>query len=406
MEGFFTKKQTSSSSRPDGRITSCASCGLYKSAKSPKQPIQGEGKKGIMIITESITESDDQKGVLLTGAGGRLLRTFLLAEGIDVYQDCWIISPCRCACYKDDINTRPPTTLEVANCRRYVLKVIEDRMPKLIISFGMVSLISLIGHRWKKDLDNMTRWRGWTIPDQDLRAWLCPTFSLEEVAESKKPEMEKLWRADVLKALEQVEKPFPVWKKPQIEIWHDLDGLQRLGGTIVFDYETTGIKPHAPGHKIICCSVAISEQTVVVFMMPKTRKELKPFLELMQNPDVEKIAQNLKFEDHWTNVRLKVPVVNWAWDTMLATHILDNRRGVTGLKFQTYVQFGVVDYSSEISPYLESKTGSNGINRIEELIQTEDGANKLLTYCALDSHFEFKLAMKQQGEMNYDGLPF
>ena len=63
-------------------------------------------------------------------------------------------------------------------------------------------------------------------------------------------------------------------------------------------------------------------------------------------------------------LRLRQPVRGWYWDSMIAAHILNNQAGVSGLKFQTYVHFGVIDYSSEISPYLKSDDKSaNGINK-------------------------------------------
>ena len=45
MAGFFTKKETESKTRPDGKTYSCYSCGLYKNAKSAKMQPVGEFKK-------------------------------------------------------------------------------------------------------------------------------------------------------------------------------------------------------------------------------------------------------------------------------------------------------------------------------------------------------------------------
>jgi len=109
----------------------------------------------------------------------------------------------------------------------------------------------------------------------------------------------------------------------------------------------------------------------------------------------------------WSLVRLKTEVANWEWDTMIASHILDNRPEVTGLKFQTYVQFGVIDYDSEISPYLKSGSNDgNALNRIEELVKLPSGKEKLMEYCAMDSIFEFRLAQLQIEKIGYDFLPF
>jgi len=96
-------------------------------------------------------------------------------------------------------------------------------------------------------------------------------------------------------------------------------------------------------------------------------------------------------------VRLKQGVVNWKWDSMIAAHIIDNRGNISGLKFQTYVQFGVIDYDSEINPFLKSgsKDGANGINKIEEFIERPGGVEKVLEYCGWDTIWQYRLAMRQ-----------
>ena len=102
-----------------------------------------------------------------------------------------------------------------------------------------------------------------------------------------------------------------------------------------------------------------------------------------------KIAQNLKFEDRWTRVKLGHPVRNWLWDTMLAAHVLDYRRGITSLEFQAFVQLGVQLYDKHIKPYLKS-VGQSRFNRIKEL-----DLKDLLLYNGMDSLLTYKIAMKQ-----------
>jgi len=96
---------------------------------------------------------------------------------------------------------------------------------------------------------------------------------------------------------------------------------------------------------------------------------------------------------------LKVNVRGWKWDTMLATHVLDNQTGVTGLKFQTYLQFGIMGYESGVSRYLKSvnedQHGANAKNQILKLMRSKSGRKKLLKYNALDSIYEYRLAKKQ-----------
>ena len=83
---------------------------------------------------------------------------------------------------------------------------------------------------------------------------------------------------------------------------------------------------------------------------------------------------------------------------MLAAHILDNRPGVTGLKFQVYVHFGVPDYDSEVSEYLHSNGSKSGnaFNKVLEMIKDPVKRQKLMIYCGLDSLYEFRLAKIQQ----------
>jgi len=176
---------------------------------------------------------------------------------------------------------------------------------------------------------------------------------------------------------------------------------------VAIDYETTGLKPHAPGHRVVCASVADTPNHCYAFMMPAKKRERQPFIDILANPGVEKMAHNMKFEEAWSVTRLRQPVENWAWDSMVAAHILDNRPGITGLKFQTYVNFGVVDYDSEINPYLKAiSKGGNEMNRIFELVERFGGKEQLLRYCGMDTIYQYRLALKQMDIMDYDGLPF
>jgi hypothetical protein len=219
----------------------------------------------------------------------------------------------------------------------------------------------------------------------------------------EQPDVQAIWKKDLKQALELG--PVPTYKEPEIEIIEDLSVLKRIKGVVAIDYETTGLKPHASGHRVVCAAVATGPDHTYAFLMPETKADRQPFLDLLANPKIGKMAHNMKFEDTWSTVRLRQPVTNWHWDSMLAAHVLDNRPGITSLKFQTYVQLGVVDYASEISPYLYAidNSNGNGLNRVLELLKIPGGAEKLLTYCALDTIYEYRLAMLQQSQIL---LPF
>jgi len=398
-EGFFTKKETESISRPGGKTYSCASCGLLKTCKSPRMLPYGKGVKGIMILSEAPTMADDQRNKMWQGQDEKFFINILSDLGVDIFEDCVTISAVNCLPKDTDGDEIEVETYHIDCCRKTVMKYIEEIQPKIIITLGFSGLYSLIGHRWKKDFGEIKKWRGWQIPDQDLKTWICPTSSLEYVRHSKEIALTIL-KKDITQALQTLNRDFPIFEVPHVEVIEDLSVLGEITPDIYdlvsFDYETTGLKPHAPGQRIVCGSVCMRDDHVYVFMIPENRQDLLPFRELLNNSDIGKISHNMKFEDHWTEVRLRTSVNNWAWDSMLATHVLDNRPDICSLKFQTYVNFGVIDYDSEISPYLKSgKKDSNALNRINDLLLIAGGKEKLLKYCGWDSVFTFKLAKIQ-----------
>jgi DNA polymerase I-like protein with 3'-5' exonuclease and polymerase domains len=209
---------------------------------------------------------------------------------------------------------------------------------------------------------------------------------------------------DLETAIRQTSVAFPKYVQPQIDVLTDLTPLTTITNRFALDYETTGIKPHAMGHRIVCAAVADTVDHAYVFRIPESRVERRPLTDALENPSVEKIAHNMKFENAWTEVRLRCTVGRWGWDTMLAAHVMDNRRSVTGLKFLTYVHLGVADYSSDIEPYLKpkGKANSNSFNQIDKLLALPDGAQRLMQYCALDAVHTLRLAELQRNNI----LPF
>lgn len=408
MQGFFNKKETQSNSRPDGKIYSCASCGLIKNCQNPKMKASGNFKKGILNIGNQTTIIDDKKNKQWQTKEGKFLQSIYSELGIDLFDDCLNINAVNCVSLDNKKQNRLPNNYEIDCCRKSILKLIKKTQPKIIILFGNEALYSVIGKKWKKDFGTIKKWRGFSIPDQEHKAFLFPVFNPKYVMHSEK-EVLTVWKQDLNNAFSYLDAKFKKYKKPNINYINDLTPLKQIKNSLVaFDYETTGLKPHAKGHRIVCASIAVDENNVFVFSIPKKRKELQPFIDILKNNQIGKMAHNMKFEDTWTNVRLKTEINYWAWDSMLAAHILDNRPEITGLKFQTYINFGIIDYSSEIEPYLkgiESKNG-NSLNKILELYDNKVNEKKLLEYCALDSIFQYRLAMLQIKKIDYSFLPF
>ena len=399
---LFSKTQGQSTLIFGKKPLTCVSCGLYKNANSPKMKPTGNFKKQIMLIGTAPSYYDDRDGVHWSDKYGQYLKKALKDIGVDLFDDCISINAINC--HPGD---KEPSPHEIGCCRRIVMKAIDNYQPKVIIALGTYALTTLIGHRWKKDLNTIEKWRGFVIPDQDLKAWVCPVYAPDFIIKNDAV-ADVLFRNDLLKIKAVISKPWQRLKKYEIDYITDLSVLDTITSSLVaIDYETTGIKPHAPGHQIVCVSIADTPDHAYVFMMPKSKKKRAPFIRLLANVFIAKTGQNIKFEETWSTIILGQSIANWEFDTQLASHQLDSRDGVTGLKFQTYINFGVIDYTSEVDEYLRSNDESgNAFNKVLELVQSAEGAKSLMKYCAQDTIYQYRLALIQIEKLNYTYLPF
>lgn len=406
MPGFFSTQETQSVLRPDGKTYSCHTCGLYRGdLNSPKIQPTGKNKKGILNVIEYVSDEDDKhEGHWMHSKYGHVIAREYQKNGIDIDEDCLNVHAVRCHPGK-----RMPTNLEMDCCNILLMKLIREVKPKIIILHGKIPIQSVIGKRWKKDIGVINKWRGYIIPDQELGCFVAPVYSPPFAMTNEV--LMSIWQQDIKAALNAPEKKkFHKYVKPKIKFIKDLSVFDKIKplSNIAFDYETTGLKPHARGHQLVCASVAVSEYLVYAFMIPKKKKKLQPFVDLLRDPKIGKMAHNMKFEETWTEEILGFRISNWHWDSMLAAHVLDNRGGITGLKFQTYVQFGLIDYSSHMEKWLKGSDSKNmnSLNRLLEFCNTTKGREETLEYCALDSALQYRLALLQQKEVLNKDIPF
>ena len=420
MPGFFSTKELKSTTRPDGKTYSCASCGLYNSEiHNPRMKPYGDSKQGILTIGESPEELDDRKGIPWQGEAGRLLRKTYKELGINIYKDCISINAVNCRPISKKKTNRAPTAYEIACCKRTINSAIATHKPKVIIALGSAALESVLGGRWKKGLGNISGWRGWTIPDRDHNAWICPTFHPGYVRKMKDyAEISTIWKQDLRQAFNMVDVPLPSYTDEEkcIEIVKEKDTVDVLlriekelmdklrkkeRAVLVFDLETTGLKPYnSEKHDIACISLCTNPNKAYVIRPPKDRRGKALFKLLMQNQYIGKIAANMKFEDTWLKIMYDIEVFPWMFDTMLASHILDNRPGICGLKFQSFVQFGLIGYEEGVGRYLQSDPkDSNSVNAIMKAMEDRALRKEIMIYCGIDSLMTYRLAMQQMKKM-------
>lgn len=382
---------------------SCDDCGLDRGCLSPKMPPFGNFKKGIMIIGEAPGKNEDEKNRPFCGDADQLLKAILRKYGIDLDNDCIITNGVICR----PPQNRTPSDLEIKCCRPKLFTTIAEYKPKKIITLGKPALLSLIAHR-TKNFGEIGKWVGFKIPDQEIGLWVYPNYHPAFVLRNKKNKAtELLFRQYLQEAIED-DRTFPDYSDytskikilvDEREIIQYLKWVYENVKLMAFDYETTGKKPHRKGHKILCMSIATSYDNSVSFPFLSDNPEFLRYIQLiLTNPKIRKIAANLKFEDTWTRVILGYKVQGWYWDTMINAHVLDNRRGITGLKSQSYLRWGIMGYENDVEPYMETdkNAGANAFNKLEYLFKKDPMI--VLTYNNLDSKFEFKLFEEQLEE--------
>jgi uracil-DNA glycosylase len=389
--------------RPSGRslpvLADCHACGTHKRCRSPKMLPVGKGNRKILILSDRPGREEDRQGKPYVGSTGRYLAEVIRKVGYDLREDC--VASNAIICYSDSDNIDK----EVMHCQPNVVDLVQRLKPEIIIPAGQQAVKSLLGWVWRENVGEISRWVGFQIPSQKLNAWICPTWNPAYLLRSQSknggkldPILERLFEQHVASAFALEGRPWktiPDYNKG-IELLYSpaeaasaIRSFMEAGKPVAFDYETTMLKPDSQDARIFCCSISDGKRTIAY---PWLGEAVQATSELLRS-DVPKWGWSCKFEERWTRRILGHGVCNWKWDGMVNAHLIDNRGGVTSLKFQAFVEFGIDAYDAEVKPYLEGK-GSNVPNRV---FQAPLAA--VLRYCAIDSLMEFKCCRKQMRDL-------
>ncbi len=410
MEGFFSTLELGLIKRPPSLIPQCGLCRLYKSCLSPKMKVSGKGRRGVLIAGEAPGEQEDYRGKQFVGKTGQHLEQTLRKLGVDMRNDCWLTNVVIC---RPKANKLPAKAIEY--CRPNLIKAIEDLKPNVVIILGAAAVKSIIPHIWKEDAGSkgtgMRKWAGWQIPCRKPNMWVCPTwhpsYCIRELDKGNAvPQM--YFAKDLEQAFSHEGRPWSN-NEPNLtshiitELNPDnacivINEICKAKQSIAWDLETDRLKPDHPKAKIICCALSNGKTTISYPWMGSAVKRTEELLA----SDVPKIGWNIQFEHRWLLAQ-GIEVKNWIWDGMVNTHILDNRSGITSLKFQAFVQLGVGDYDSAVKPYFRSKIKRGNVrNKIMQFVK-DQGWKPLLTYCGMDALLEWKIGTMQMAKLKMLG---
>lgn len=355
----------------------------------------GPGSNGILLVGEAPSERDDAVGKHFRGETGDLLREHLGLAGIR-YSECMRTSAMICH------PTKPWTDVNVASCRPTLLRTIDEHKPKVVILLGPATVRSLMPSERGGLVGAHQRWVGFTIPSWQHQAWLCPTWDARQVKRFREdPVVLKLWRDHFRRARDLVavapdaldvasmQKSCELIKSPRDARLRLKDLAKVKRGELAFDYESTCLKPDKEGARLLAASFCLDGEGTFAFPI-RDVEMAEAMSPVLRNEGLRKIGSNIKHEERWTKKVLGHGVAGWWHDTLQAAHCLDNRRGITSIKFQIYLYHGVPDYNQFVDPFIEEDP-KTGLNRLAAMDQED-----LLTYNSMDSLCEYLVCKKQR----------
>jgi len=354
----------------------------------------GKGADSFLVIGEAPGEEEDKVGIQFIGKSGQYFRRVLRSFGKDLDIHFWKTNALRCFPQKEDPSSK------VSFCRPAVLKEIEELKPVVILLLGGIAVESIIGYLWGGSTGGIFRWAGFQIPCRKWNCWICPTYHPSYVLRTNKDPAVVLWfRKHLENALNLSDRPYSgkvenlkdkieCIMEPYMAAFVLRDMLEKgKDKAFSFDFETSCLKPDGDKSKILAAAVSCEGKKTIAFpVVGDAVNALKQFL----TSDVPKIGWNIKFEDRWARSVLGVDIKNWVWDGMLATHVIDNRSDITGLKFQAFVQLGIEPWDKEVESYIDADGGYEE-NRLR-LLNLRD----LLLYNGIDALVTYLLAVRQR----------
>jgi uracil-DNA glycosylase family 4 len=388
MNGFFDLSEMVTESTDH----LCHLCGLNKTCSHPCIEPSGDNLLDTLIIAEAPGEEEDRLGTQLKGDVGQFFRLVLEQRELDLDRDFKKTNALRCRPPKN----REPDRIEISSCYPHIEKLIREIKPRFIWLMGKAAIESYFMSRFSTLTPS--RWRGLCIPDFTTGAWVIPLF---HPSYAKRNERDPLLLSQYIRDLDfainciKTKPPINSILRPDLdsvriikdydEICDNLEELILHPPEYLFhDYETTGIKPYRAGHKIATVSYSVNKKAVAFpmqhdFLTPLKQRGVARLWKKVLLSHSKKVAHNIPFEDVWARIILDTPPVNWHQCTMTNAHIIDNRQNYTGLKFQSFIHWGLPDYGKEINPFLKN-ADDRGFNKVMEA-----PLNSLLKYGAIDS---------------------
>jgi uracil-DNA glycosylase family 4 len=370
----------------------CEKCGLYKrKIETPIfPPVIAEQYNGLVILAQSPSKEDDLKQKPMINKRSQMIRSIIYKHGLHKQVAFTYALSC-------SVGKSKGTDVQFKCCREILKKNIIELKPKMIICCGEMAFKSLF------DLKNKippTKLRGRVIPNYEFN---CIVFTLMNPNDVYMSFQQYGLRKDMERAIKLFKEKFNTRKgvNKDLSFKKILDGIQieeiktpnKLNvilkqisnwDEVAFDYETTNVKPYDEYFEITHIQFGREKLAYVIneslWQTYPVWRKIKQFVKwLLENKSIHKIIQNDKFEDLCSRYKMGIKRIVNSDCPMLATHVIDERRGCTSLDFQNLTRFGIPPYSDTVKTYLQKKNKNDKQNRIREAPYDD-----MITYAGLD----------------------
>lgn len=417
LSGFFTKRnymepQPVAKGRrsTSTKVLTCADCGLYHTVMSPPFPFS-DSKLQLVEPADVLLVFDYPSGQMDVDGVPNAVEEFyieLLRSDNIKYNITYATQ-----CHRRSDMPKDKVKLALDACYPHLQSMLRASKPTHVIPVGTNAIKAILGDwvRGKSAKDVA----GMSFPYHPGGYWVHPMIDTT-VAVLNSRQLANLIRKDYARIDFTLPPPVAPHFEDNVEIVKDyrsvctlLKEISSRQGALVFDYETTRIRPQGVGARLAMVGFSVVypddtyEGTWVIplenyhFFSPEQQKTvLGLWSKILREKNLSKVAQNITFEDIWSRVRGGVIIPNWEWCTENAEHIIDERTGNCGLKFQGTRYYGTFGYDDEVEAYTKS-SNSEGINKVLEGPQ-----DVLMLYCGIDVEITVRRFIEQRRIINGD----
>ena len=322
----------------------------------------------VMIVGEAPGQEEDRWGLPFQGRAGAKLFDFISKAGLDPSR-VFITNIVRCR----PPGNRRPSVKEISICRPYLEEEIRHIMPKVVILLGnsalrLFNLHNEGGITYIRGKVYRKRFPGWDDDTPEFN--IIPTIHPAAFLHNPNPKSEARVVEDYRTALHLLE-----GKTPK-EIYHssyrladNFGEVMKLAGFLTeagrFAFDTESVSLPFTKFPLMCLSFCWGHEQVAILPIYRHKEGNSPYqLEpvwseterrqvvgclrmIFEDPEIEKIAHNLKYDMNVLKWHLGIDVKGKLWDTIAMHHILDEKRP-HDLESLANIEFGVGDYSWEI----------------------------------------------------------